>query len=157
MREAVLTVPLVAERLGCTVRQACRVMRAAGGFYVGKAIPANLRVMPPDLDKLMSGALSLQPLGFDETVYGKDPVVYFVRGGELIKIGWSRHVRSRVMGMKIGSPAALTVVALALGGWELEAVLHAKYSEYHSHGEWFRYEGRLRELVDSLAARSSAA
>lgn len=146
-----LTPDEVAARLKCSVRQACRVMRAAGGFYIGTLKAHHLRAYEEPIERLMSRALSLEVIALEDARV-REEVVYFIRGGDRVKIGWTANVHQRLSTMAIGSPVDLTVDVLVIGGADLEAVLHVRYSRYRSHGEWFRREGELAELIDSLRA-----
>jgi hypothetical protein len=47
---------MVVERLHCTMRQACAVMRAAGGFYVGEERAENLRLTERSLEAWQEAA-----------------------------------------------------------------------------------------------------
>lgn len=75
------------------------------------------------------------------------PAVYFVRGGDLVKIGYSAHVSQRVDALRIGSPVPLTLWYLRNGDRELERELHDRFADDRSHGEWFHVSDAITEFV----------
>ena len=82
------------------------------------------------------------------------PTVYFVQA-ELpdgpVKIGYTgRRVRERMAEGQTFAPQELTLLAETYGTREDEASLHRIFAPLHLRGEWFRYEGELRELVMML-------
>lgn len=82
-------------------------------------------------------------------------VVYFIAGGGLIKIGKSGNVATRLPLLQCGSPVPLTLLGTRRGYTELEAALHARFADKHSHGEWF--DVTLAEIEEFLAELDSAA
>jgi hypothetical protein len=79
-------------------------------------------------------------------------VVYFVGGDQvgMVKIGRSFSAEGRLQDLQIGSPVRLRIMATLPGGRHRERELHREFSAYHSHGEWFRLEGALREFIADL-------
>lgn len=74
--------------------------------------------------------------------------VYFVKGGEQIKIGYSGDIKSRIGELQIGSPVAIEFVGAMVGAdRETERDLHAEFAEYRVRGEWFKYGPRLAEFI----------
>lgn len=53
---------------------------------------------------------------------------------------------------KIASDCAVpcTLLGYMAGTREREAELHQQFAEWHSHREWFRLDGAVREFVDGL-------
>jgi hypothetical protein len=80
-------------------------------------------------------------------------VVYYMRIGNRIKIGFSTNLTER---LKAINPEEL--MAFELGGRKLEMARHSQFAQSRVNGEWFKYEGPLaehvRELQDSLRAAS---
>lgn len=82
--------------------------------------------------------------------HGVDPdasgeVVYYMRIGNRVKIGWSTSLASRLATI---NPEEL--MATELGGRKLEHARHQEFRELHSHGEWFRLESPLVEHIEQL-------
>ena len=87
------------------------------------------------------------------------PTVYFVQA-ELpdgpVKIGYTgRRVRERMAEGQTFAPQELTLLAETYGTREDEASLHRIFAPLHLRGEWFRYEGELREDRKSTRLNSS--
>ncbi|GGV91643.1 GIY-YIG nuclease family protein [Streptomyces massasporeus] len=77
-----------------------------------------------------------------------DPIVYFLRNGERVKIGTTTHLASRMESLSLRK----TDVILALdGGRELEALLHRRFRAHRiGNTEWFNL---AEEIKDFVAAR----
>jgi hypothetical protein len=76
--------------------------------------------------------------------------VYFVRGGHLIKIGWSSNVAQRFEALSSHSPLVLELLATIEGTTDDEAALHRKFSRFRVHHEWFRASVSLCRFVVGL-------
>jgi hypothetical protein len=79
-------------------------------------------------------------------------VIYFILAEEIsrIKIGFSLRVRDRFRELELQNAATLKLAAVVSGTQRAEALLHARFAEFRLHGEWFRYEGALKEYVEAL-------
>lgn len=75
------------------------------------------------------------------------PLVYYMRVGDRIKIGFTTNLRNRIA--VIGPEE---VMAVELGGREVEQERHRQFRHLHSHLEWFRYEHDLVDHVEKLRA-----
>lgn len=67
----------------------------------------------------------------------EEPCVYFVRYGDLVKIGKAKHLQTRLSSLQTGSPVPLALVATAVPA-EREKVYQKHFAEFREHGEWFR-------------------
>jgi hypothetical protein len=79
--------------------------------------------------------------------------VYFIAAETVgaVKIGFSRnHPRARLKHLQIGCPVPLKLLSFTEGTNDDELRLHASYSDLRIHGEWFRLEGRLIDVVRDL-------
>jgi len=72
-------------------------------------------------------------------------VVYYMRIGNRVKIGWSTNLPSRLCDI---NPEELMVTEP--GNRILERVRHDQFAELRSHGEWFRLEDRLSAHIEEL-------
>lgn len=72
-------------------------------------------------------------------------VVYYMRLGPLVKIGFTLDIRQRLIQI---NPEEL--LATEPGGMKLEAERHRQFAALRVHGEWFRYEAALVEHVAQL-------
>lgn len=71
------------------------------------------------------------------------PVVYYVRFGDRIKIGWTNNLSSRLEDLPYDE-----VLATEPGGLEVERARHKQFRALHACGEWFH----AREPLLSHAA-----
>jgi hypothetical protein len=84
--------------------------------------------------------------------------VYFIRGGDKIKIGRSGFVRQRFSDIQQLSPIRLQAVGFircddTASAVELEKQLHDRFKKIWSHGEWFH---ETADLTAFMARRLSA-
>lgn len=78
-------------------------------------------------------------------------VVYFMRFGQLIKIGFTTDLPQRVKSLR---PDQL--LALMPGTMRDEESLHARFGPWRDHGEYFRPGLDLLDFIDSLAVADGA-
>lgn len=78
--------------------------------------------------------------------------VYYVHAPELglVKIGHAGNVHKRLTMLQTGSPTRLVLLAVEPGGEKLERERHAQFEQLRARGEWFRFEGDLKALVEFL-------
>lgn len=86
-----------------------------------------------------------------------DGTVYFAERNGLIKIGWTRNIAQRMRALSRGAQAIagqtvgpVTRLASYRGSRWVEAELHHRFAEYRVAGEWFVFDGALRQCVNSL-------
>jgi hypothetical protein len=74
--------------------------------------------------------------------------VYFVRCGEFVKIGYTSHlVEDKIKSLAAASPHDFEILRKTAGGVKLEKRLHRLFKAQHYRGEWFRFEGDLRNFL----------
>lgn len=91
----------------------------------------------------------------DETIPAEArgvPVVYFIRCGEFVKIGFASNVKSRIGGIKTSTPYEVELLRAVPGTVEDERAFHARFSAHHHTREWFRLEGALAEWLEVMEA-----
>lgn len=78
--------------------------------------------------------------------------VYFLLnpGSNLVKIGCSTHLESRIRTISSMSGIDLVLLGLLPGGQKKEARLHRQFADLREQGEYFRYEADLVEFIDNL-------
>lgn len=74
-------------------------------------------------------------------------VVYFIRMGDLVKIGHTTNIARRVQGLSL---TMQQVVATETGGRHREAELHCQFAHLREFGEWFRAEPTLIEYIAAI-------
>jgi hypothetical protein len=69
-----------------------------------------------------------------------------------VKIGYTRRsAKQRLAHGQTFSPEPLSILAESPASQALERQLHRYFEPLRIHGEWFRYEGRLKDLVYFLS------
>lgn len=74
--------------------------------------------------------------------------VYFAQADDRVKIGWSKHVASRLAQLQTGSPTPLKLLGAIPGARAAERRLHEQFAHLRLTGEWFR---AAPELLDHIA------
>lgn len=86
----------------------------------------------------------------DKFAIAEGEVVYYMRIGNRVKIGWSTNLPLRLAAI---NPEEL--MATELGNRILERVRHDQFAELRTHGEWFQLDERLTEHISDLQRRAS--
>ena len=77
-----------------------------------------------------------------------DGVIYFVRCGDAIKIGFTaQRVEARMDELQTGAPAPLELLGTYPGTRSQEAAVHSKFGKIRSHGEWFTCSDMLLDFI----------
>jgi hypothetical protein len=85
---------------------------------------------------------------------GRHYVYYIQWDNDLgfVKIGYSSSPAGRIAGFLTGNPRNLQVLRLEpVTSAQDELTRHSRFNEYRHTREWFRYEGALKEYVQSLS------
>lgn len=80
---------------------------------------------------------------------GEEGLIYFVRGGDAIKIGWTRDdasLKNRLAALQSGHPERLEIVRLLHAERWGEAWLHGFFAGARLTGEWFRFHEAMLEV-----------
>ncbi|HXO71575.1 MAG TPA: GIY-YIG nuclease family protein [Bradyrhizobium sp.] len=120
-----------------------------------EAFPNDLEIYkaalrPSQLRKWIDKA-SLAACGRIDESETDQPVVYFVsidQNQELIKIGHTTNLTSRLSSLRTGSPNELQVHLVIPGSRDYEQELHRKFASLRMRGEWFR---RAKAIDDFIA------
>lgn len=77
--------------------------------------------------------------------------VYVVGNKEMniCKIGFSNNVFKRLSAIQTGCPFKLEIFCVVEGSVQTERKLHKKYDYLRLNGEWFKYEGLLKQSVEN--------
>jgi hypothetical protein len=76
--------------------------------------------------------------------------VYFIGGGDWVKIGFAKNVSRRLEALRTTCPFPLTVLASLPGTAKRERELQNRFASYRLSGEWFRFDGDLKAFVEDL-------
>jgi hypothetical protein len=82
-----------------------------------------------------------------EQIDARAELVYYMRLGELVKIGTSRNLKARREAL---NPQG--IIALEFGGRELERERHSQFARSHVHGEWFNLDEQVGAHVTEVRA-----
>lgn len=75
------------------------------------------------------------------------PLVYFIRNGNRVKIGYTTHLTARIAALSLSKTF---VVLLLDGGRTLEREMHRRFAaDRLGATEWFVYSNRLKAYIDS--------
>lgn len=77
-------------------------------------------------------------------------MIYFIKHTEYVKIGYTHDILSRLSKLQVSCPVKMSVLGLIDGTMEDEGVLHKKFMDINSSGEWFRYTKELEDFIQSL-------
>lgn len=78
-------------------------------------------------------------------------VVYFLRAGDAIKIGYTTNLATRQRSLETASAVPLELLAFVPGDRNEEARLHREWGHLHIRGEWFRADEELLRYIRMLA------
>lgn len=96
---------------------------------------AFLAAYPPPPPKL---APKPKPTGY----------VYFLRAGNVVKIGFTTNLRQRWAALRIANPETTFICHFVKGTQRTEREFHKRFSEYRVRGEWFDIRGRLAKYLE---------
>ncbi len=83
--------------------------------------------------------------------------VYFIRGGEHVKIGWSRDIAKRMRQLQGASSTRLSLLGCLEGTRETEADLHQRFKRLRRHGEWFAADEKMLAAIRWFCDESAQA
>lgn len=83
--------------------------------------------------------------------------IYFARGDDYIKIGFSVLVKGRLLALNTASPNELELLATVPGSMAFERAIHQWLAPYRLRGEWFRDCAPVREAITAIQERGPAA
>lgn len=90
-----------------------------------------------------------QMIKIDDLVAGSE-ATYVVAFDDYVKIGSTANPRRRFAALQSGVPTYLNYCALFYGGESVESALHKRFRDHSTgFGEWFRYEGSLKQWMES--------
>lgn len=123
--------------------------------YVAPFLPSS-GITRADLDAAIEVLPSAYRYQWDS---GKAPGrVYIIEavGSGAVKIGWAKHVRSRMRHLQTCCPLLLVPRLVVPGTLRAEWLLHRRFADLRvSHTrEWFQYEGPLVSYVAAMQVRT---
>lgn len=80
--------------------------------------------------------------------------VYFVRSGDLVKIGRSRFVKERLNALQLHATTTHQLIGTVPGGYRDERQWHKRFAAIRSHREWFHATEELMTTIRAAIANS---
>jgi DNA-binding XRE family transcriptional regulator len=77
-------------------------------------------------------------------------MVYFIKQGDYVKIGFTNRFKTRLSQLQISSPIKLEVLAIIDGDKSDEQKFHEQFKHISSNGEWFMQCDELKSFIDLL-------
>lgn len=81
--------------------------------------------------------------------------VYFIRFGEMVKIGFAINVAKRLRNLQAGSPGQFELLGAVPGTPLDELTLHRKFEKLRSTGEWFKADPALLNYIHTATQSRS--
>lgn len=75
--------------------------------------------------------------------------VYILKHGEFVKIGVAKNVAVRIQQLQTALPERIVLLKIIEGmDSKFESALHKRFRAHNTVGEWFRYEGAVKEWIE---------
>lgn len=109
-------------------------------------------VEPADLVGVVSDQSMRAWFGFED-INNHGSVVYFVRcpGKDMVKIGYTRHLRQRLQHIQHYSIDKVEFAACIPGTRATERALHARFHKARVVGEWFSTSDELEAVISQAS------
>lgn len=77
------------------------------------------------------------------------PKIYFIFCEKMarVKCGLAMNPHHRLGNLQVGSPTVLRLIAVTEGDRLRERAIHRRLADHRSHGEWFEYTVRVRDVI----------
>jgi hypothetical protein len=93
---------------------------------------------------------SLAAFGRSDEMAARESVIYFIAcGDDLIKIGHTTNLRSRVRSLRTATPKELSVLLVIPGTRDDEQELHRRFSAHRAGREWFYRSDAILEFISA--------
>lgn len=73
--------------------------------------------------------------------------VYFIREGQMVKIGRSTDPSARLRDLSVSNHRQLEMLATIPGDNKREKALHRRFAKHHIRGEWFHLSGPILKYI----------
>lgn len=75
-------------------------------------------------------------------------MIYFMRSGRRVKIGYAEDPYRRLKELQTGSAHKLELLGYIPGSYEQETILHRHFEPYHMRAEWFRLSKEIKLFIE---------
>jgi hypothetical protein len=79
-------------------------------------------------------------------------LIYFMRAGRRVKIGFTTNLKRRLSVVQIGCPEPIELLGTMAGTRAIEKGIHRQFITHHQQGEWFTLAS---EIVDFITQNGS--
>jgi hypothetical protein len=79
--------------------------------------------------------------------------IYFLRHADLIKIGFTSHLQTRMKSILTAVPGGAELLGHMPGERDVESHFHAVFAADRFSGEWFAVSDRLLAVIDAIAIK----
>jgi Meiotically up-regulated gene 113 len=118
-----------------------------------EAFPKDLqlhRSLTPAQRQMWIDKASLAACGRSNEMAAREPIVYFIAcGDDLIKIGHTTNLRSRLRSLRTATPKELRVLLVIPGTRDDEQELHRKFEAHRAGREWFSRCNAITEFISA--------
>jgi hypothetical protein len=80
-------------------------------------------------------------------------LVYFLRCGDFVKVGFTTDMRRRLDGIMTDNPFELELIGCIRGPVQLETAAHLVFENHHHRREWFRCNSSVQRAIKLHARR----
>lgn len=91
----------------------------------------------------------LETVNYHQLISGRH-YVYIIRSNEFVKIGHSGNLCSRLENLKSSNPIEMEIIALFIGHYKEEQMLHKVFEKHFLRNEWFRYCDEIKEFCSNF-------
>lgn len=105
------------------------------------------RPTPEQMARMEAGVREEVATGKGMNWHCPNPVVYYMRVGNRIKIGYSQNLAGRMVNL-----AAEELLGYESGDQKLERHRHRQFKAYHVHREWFEDCPAIRDHIATINA-----
>jgi hypothetical protein len=117
-----------------------------------EAFPKDLeihKILTPAQRQMWIDKASLAACGRSNESVIREPIIYFIAAGELVKIGHTTNLRSRLRSLRTASPSELRVLLTRSGTRDDECELHRRFAEFRVSREWFKLCDPINQFISA--------
>ncbi len=120
------------------------------------ALPEDLKLhkeFTPAQRQMWLDKAALAACGRSDEIAASQPVIYFIAAGDdLIKIGHTTSLRSRLRSLRTAHPKELQILLVIPGLRDDEQDLHRRFAEFRVGREWFKRCDPINDYIASQLA-----
>jgi len=75
-------------------------------------------------------------------------MIYFIKANNRVKIGYSANPSNRINKIQTAIPYDIEVLLIFDGDRDKERELHLRFADSRRKGEWFQFEGVVKDYID---------